>query len=75
MVNDGRHVAVYATPGMMSQASINEKGTISGGSPGELTGRETNNVAHRNYPWSCYLRYAAAQSGEPPARPTSWRGG
>lgn len=65
LLNDGRHVAVCTAAGMVSEASINEKGTANGGAPGDQTGLETRTRKYNSYPWSCYLRYAAAQTGGP----------
>lgn len=65
LLNDGRHVAVCTAAGMVSEASINERGTANGGKPGDQTNLETRTRKYYSYPWSCYLRYAAAQSGGP----------
>lgn len=35
----------------------NEKGTATGGKPGDQTGRECLVRNYRNYPWDCVLRY------------------
>ena len=65
LLNDGRHVAVCVAAGMVSEASINEKGTANGGKPGDQTNLETRTRKYYSYPWSCYLRYSGAQSGGP----------
>lgn len=41
------------------EASINEKGTATGGKPGDQTGKEFLIRSYRNYPWTNVLRYAA----------------
>lgn len=57
LLNDVNHVAVYIGGGKLAQASIDERGKISGGQGGDQTGRETNVSNYYNYPWNCYLRY------------------
>lgn len=57
LLNDVNHVAVYIGNGKLAQASIDERGKISGGKGGDQTGRETNISPYYNYPWNCYLRY------------------
>lgn len=64
LLNDVHHVAVYLGGGQLAQASISEKGTVSG-KAGDQTGRETNIRGYYDYPWSCYLRYMGAQSSAP----------
>lgn len=39
-------------------ASINEKGTVTGGRTGDQTGGEIKTRTYYNYPWDCVLRYA-----------------
>lgn len=58
LLNKQRHTAMYCGNGMEVEASINEKGGITGGIPGDQTGREFLIRAYRNYPWDCVLRYA-----------------
>ena len=53
LLNDGRHVAVCVAAGMLSEASINEKGTANGGKPGDQTDLETRTRKYYSYPWSC----------------------
>lgn len=62
LLNDVHHVAVYIGNGQLAQASISERGTITGVS-GDQTGRETNVRSYYNYPWNCYLRYQVPSSG------------
>lgn len=60
LLNDVNHVAVYIGNGKLAQASIDERGKISGGQGGDQTGRETNVSPYYNYPWNCYLRWTGA---------------
>lgn len=62
LLNDVNHVAVYVGNGKLAQASIDERGRISGGKGGDQTGRETNVSPYYNYPWNCYLRWAGSGS-------------
>ena len=58
LLNDGDHTAVYLGRGLLAQASINEIGGITGGTPGNQTGGETNVHSYYDFPWKCYLRFA-----------------
>ena len=62
LLNDINHVAVYIGNGKLAQASIDERGKISGGQGGDQTGRETNVSNYYNYPWNCYLRWTGSGS-------------
>lgn len=55
LLNHAHHVAVYAD-GKRWEASINEKGTVTGGQPGDQTGTEIWGRPYFNYPWNCVLR-------------------
>lgn len=59
LLKEGHHVAMYCGDGLEVEASINEKGTATGGKPGDQTGREFLIRSYRNYPWNCVLRYNA----------------
>ena len=50
---------MYCGNGKEVEASINEKGTATGGKPGDQTGKEFLIRSYRNYPWTNVLRYAA----------------
>jgi len=63
LLNDGHHTAAYLGNGLLAEASIDERGEITGGRPGDQTGNETHVRNYYNFPWSCYLRY----EGEQPA--------
>lgn len=57
LLNYARHTALAIGGGRIVQASINERGTATGGTPGDQTGREIYERAYYNYPWDCVLRY------------------
>ena len=60
-LNDAEHVAVCTSLGMISYASIDENGGISGGESGDQTGFETKTAPYYDHPWDCYLRYVGGQ--------------
>lgn len=62
LLNHKRHTALYIGSSQLVQASINEKGTTTGGAQGDQTGREIYERPYYNYPWDCVLRYSAPQS-------------
>lgn len=57
LLNTSHHTAMYCGNGQEVEASINEKGGITGGTPGDQTGKEFLIRAYRNYPWTNVLRY------------------
>lgn len=57
LLNEGSHVAMYCGNGLEVEASINENGGITGGTPGDQTGKEFLIRSYRNYPWGVVLRY------------------
>lgn len=65
LLNTSHHTAMYCGNGREVEASINEKGTATGGTPGDQTGREFLVRSYRNYPWNHVLRY-----NEPAAQKT-----
>ena len=65
LLNQANHTAMYAGNGQEVEASINEYGGITGGKPGDQTGREILVKAYRNYPWDCVLRYEGESAPEP----------
>lgn len=71
LLNHQKHVAMYCGDGKEVEASINEKGTATGGTPGDQTGREILIRSYRNYPWNCVLRL---EEKTPIANPTLRRG-
>ena len=66
LLNEKHHVAMYCGNDLEVEASINEKGTATGGKPGDQTGREFLIRAYRNYPWNVVLRYTEAADGTAP---------
>lgn len=55
---DRQHTAVYLGDNKIASARINEKGTTTGGTPGDQTGREICISAFDpSYPWETVLRY------------------
>lgn len=73
LLNHQRHTAMYIGNGQIVQASINEKGTTTGGTPGDQTGREIYERSYYNYPWDCVLRYAAVGATPADSAPQSAR--
>lgn len=63
LLNTSHHTAMYCGNGLEVEASINEKGTAVGGTPGDQTGREFLIRGYRNYPWNCVLRYVESTGG------------
>lgn len=66
LLNTVHHTALYCGDSKEVEASINEKGTATGGKPGDQTGKEFLIRSYRNYPWTHVLRYtggATASSG------------
>ena len=57
LLNRRSHTAMYIGSGQLVQASINEKGTRTGGSPGDQTGKEFLVRSYYSYPWDYVLRY------------------
>lgn len=57
LLNRRFHTAIYIGSGKIVQASINEKGTATGGIPGDQTGKEFLVRSYYNYPWDYVLRY------------------
>lgn len=60
LLNHVHHVAMYCGNGKEVEASINEKGTATGGRPGDQTGKEFLIRPYRNYPWNVVLRHKEA---------------
>lgn len=57
LLNRVYHTAMYCGDGKLVQSSINEKGTATGGTPGDQTGKEFYIRSYYNYPWTNILRY------------------
>lgn len=63
LLNYKSHTAMYIGNGMIAHASLNEKGTTTGGMPGDQTGGEICTRSYYNYPWDCVLRYKEVGAG------------
>ena len=68
LLNIRHHTAIYCGNGMEVEASINENGGVTGGQPGDQTGREFLVRPYRNYPWDCVLRYTGENAGAEPEK-------
>lgn len=64
LLNEQRHTAIYLGDGTVVQASINERGGITGGATGDQTGGEIGISYYRNYPWDIVLRYVGEETEE-----------
>lgn len=62
LLNEIHHTAMYIGNGQIVQASINEHGGVSGGLPGDQTGREICIMSYYvpSYGWDCALRYVGS---------------
>ena len=58
LLNRINHTAMSIGNGQIVQASINEKGTVTGGKPGDQTGKEFYIRSYYNYPWDYVLRFS-----------------
>lgn len=57
LLNRKNHTAIYIGNGQVVQASSNENRRITGGKPGDQTGREIWVGPYYNYPWDDILRF------------------
>lgn len=57
LLNQAKHTAFYIGDEKIVHASINEKGTVTGGKSGDQTGKEICIRSYYNKPWDCVLRY------------------
>lgn len=64
LLNHVHHTALYIGNSRIAQASINERGGVTGGATGDQTGREIYTRGYYNYPWDCVLRYTGANAHE-----------
>lgn len=62
LLNDSSHTALALGSGKIVQASINEKGTVTGGQTGDQTGREIYIRSYYNFPWNVVLRYTSGKT-------------
>ena len=63
------HVVIAVSPTKIAHASLNEKGTITGGEPGDQTGKEIciRSFYTPSYGWKYHLRYTPKDEPEEPA--------
>ena len=66
LLHERNHTAMYLGNGRIVQASINEKGGITGGQSGDQTGGEILVRSYYNYPWDVVLRYTEENATEAP---------
>lgn len=57
LLNVIHHTAIFCGNGLMVDARINEKGTVTGGKSGDQTGQEIMIHGYNNHPWTNVLRY------------------
>jgi len=69
LLNVANHAAIYVGNNLIVQASKNEKGTITGGQPGDQTGNEIAVRGYYNFPWDYVLRYTESGSTSIPVTP------
>lgn len=67
LLNELKHTAIYLGDGTVIQASLNERGGITGGQSGDQTGGEIGVSRYRNYPWDCVLRYGEETENDYPS--------
>lgn len=64
LLKTNSHTAFYCGDGKLVHASINEKGTVTGGKSGDQTGKEICIRSYYNKPWNHVLRYKGTTSEE-----------
>lgn len=62
LLNKASHTELYIGDGKCVKASINERGGVTGGQPGDQTGREIYIGRYYNFPWDCVLRFKGAEA-------------
>lgn len=68
LLNDRCHTAMFAGNYNIVQASINERGGVTNGTPGDQTGREFYKRSYYNYPWDHVLRFKEETGKKKPVR-------
>lgn len=73
LLKENKHTVMYIGDGQIVHASINEKGTTTGGVTGDQTGKEICVRSYYNYKggWDCVLRYPHTSSGGGYVPPTN----
>jgi len=66
LLNVTHHTGMSLGDGRLVHASINEKGTVTGGIPGDQTGGEICIRSYYNRPWTNILRYTAEETAVTP---------
>jgi hypothetical protein len=69
LLKEGVHTAMYIGNGQLVHASINEKGTITGGKSGDQTGKEICVRSYYNNNWNVVLRYNEPKPVIQPTKP------
>lgn len=64
LLNVKKHTAFYIGDGQIVHASLNEKGTITGGKPGDQTGKEICTRSYYNRPWDYVLRFEEKEESD-----------
>lgn len=67
LLHEKNHTALYIGNGQIVQASINERGGITGGQTGDQTGKEIHVRSYYDYPWDVVLRYVGDLDESPEA--------
>ena len=62
LLHERNHTAMHIGNGQIVQASVNERGGITGGKTGDQTGGEIHVRSYYNYPWDCVLRLEAGET-------------
>lgn len=65
LLNKANHTEMCIGSNRVVKASINEKGSTTGGMTGDQTGREIYIGSYYNYPWDCVLRFNGAETEKP----------
>lgn len=64
LLHERNHTAMYIGNGQIVQASGNERGGITGGTPGDQTGQEIHTRSYYNFPWEVILRLSTEDVSE-----------